>query len=163
MQREANVQTERHRVRSAAVLALGLALAATPWTPASAQDDGRGSGQEAVYPAQTSEGEVTLEVQPRWEDGVLLVQISANTHSVSLSELDLAEQVRLLVGEERIAPVRAGALSGHHGQATLEFRLETRPDRFSLEIRDVPDVPVRLLTWPVESPPSPTAPAPAAG
>ncbi|MFV1988529.1 MAG: hypothetical protein ACC682_14725 [Gemmatimonadota bacterium] len=105
--------------------------------------------QESGYASRTSEGEVTFDVQPRWEDGALFVDVEANTHSVPLESLDLAAQVRLVIGTDSFAPDEAGELSGHHGNATLEFRLESRPEEFTIEIRDVPDVPIRTLTWPV--------------
>lgn len=91
---------------------------------------------------------MTLDVQPRWEDGTLLVDIRANTHSVPLGSLDLTAQVRLIIGTDSIAPNKAGALSGHHGSTTLESGLDSRPAEFTIEIRDVPDVPLRTLIWP---------------
>jgi hypothetical protein len=106
------------------------------------------ASQDSTYSAQTSEGEVTFDVQPRWEDGTLFVDIEANTHSVPLESLDLTAQVRLVIGADSFAPDEAGELSGHHGTTTLEFRMESRPAEFSIEIRDVPDAPLRTLTWP---------------
>jgi len=106
------------------------------------------AARDSTYPVQTSPGAVTLELQPRWEDGTLFVEVLANTHTEPLNSLDLAAQVRLIIGTDSIAPDRAGALSGHHSSATLEFRLKSRPAEFAIEIRDVPDVPLRALTWP---------------
>ncbi len=108
------------------------------------------SAQDAEYPPQLSEGEVTLVLSPRWEDSALVVTVRANTHSVELGSLDLGALTRLVVGDEEIAPAQAGSLSGHHARATLIFRLKARPDHFAIRIRDVPDVPVRTLTWPEE-------------
>ena len=123
------------------------ATAATPaGTPWSSSD--LVSPRDSAYAMQTSEGAVTLEVQPRWEDGTLFVDLEADTHSVPLDSLDLAAQVRLIIGSDALAPDQAGALSGHHGSATLEFRLESRPGEFTIEIRDVPDVSPRTLAWP---------------
>jgi len=106
------------------------------------------ASQDSTYPAQTSEGEVTFEVQPRWEDGALFVEVTGDTHSIPLESLDLTAQVRLIIGADSFAPDEAGELSGHHGSTTIEFRMESRPAEFSIEIRDVPDVPLRTLTWP---------------
>lgn len=105
--------------------------------------------QDTAYASRTSDGAVTLTVQPRWEDGTLFVDIRANTHTVPLSTLDLGTQVRLILGSDSIAPEKAGELSGHHAAATLEFSVERRPSSFTIEFRDVPDVPLRTLTWPV--------------
>lgn len=104
--------------------------------------------QDTAYVKQTSAGEVTLDVRPQWRDGVLVVEISANTHSVDLTAVNLRDQVRLIVDETEVIPVEAGSLSGHHARATVQFRLEKRPERFAIRIRDVPDVPLRVLHWP---------------
>lgn len=104
-----------------------------------------------TYEARTSEGQVSIEVQPEWRDGRMVVSLSANTHSVDLSALDLTESVRLLAGGMEYSPVGSGALSGHHAKATLTFALAVRPDTFKLRIRNVPDVPERMLEWPKPS------------
>lgn len=110
------------------------------------------SAQEAeaatTYEARASQGQVSLDVQPEWRDGRMVIALSANTHSVDLSTIDLSESVRLLVGGMEYAPVEAGALSGHHAKATLTFAVAVRPDTFGLRIRDIPDIPERLLEWP---------------
>lgn len=124
------------------VLVAALAL----WSGADAA-----SAQEAVaattYEARTSQGQVSLEAKPEWRDGRMVVSLSANTHSVDLSTLDLTESVRLLVGGMEYAPVEAGALSGHHAKASLAFLVAIRPDTFKLRIRNVPDVSERVMEW----------------
>lgn len=100
------------------------------------------------YETQESADTVTLEVQPRWADGLLLVEVSANTHSVELATLDLTGAVRLVVDEVEYAPVDAGSLSGHHASTTLRFEVPERPAAFRILIQDVPDSPLRILSWP---------------
>jgi len=102
----------------------------------------------AHYPKQTSPGRITLDVWPQWRDTVLIVQVRATTHSVDLASMNLSEQVRLALAGTEIAPLSAGRLSGHHAVTDVVFRLDTRPSSFAITIRDVPDVPVRTLTWP---------------
>jgi hypothetical protein len=123
-----------------------VALALT--TQSSAEAAPMPQPQDTAYAKQTSEGEVTLEVLPQWRDSVLAVEISANTHSVELADVNLLEQVRLVIDDVEVIPAEAGSLSGHHATATVLFRLEKRPERFAIQIRDVPDVPLRVLTWP---------------
>lgn len=106
------------------------------------------------YETRTSPGQVSLDVTPRWEDGSLIFEIAANTHSVDLGGVDLMGTVRLLRGDTPVEPSSAGSLTGHHARAEVVFRLDERPERFALEIRDIPDVPVRTLHWP-----EPEAPA----
>lgn len=101
-----------------------------------------------TYEARTSQGQVSLEAQPEWRDGRMVVSLAANTHSVDLSAIDLTESVRLLVGGMEYSPVEAGSFSGHHAKARLAFAVATRPDTFKLRIRNVPDVPERVLEWP---------------
>ncbi len=120
-------------------------LLASVVTPAAYASEGP---QDTAYVKQTSEGEVTLELSPQWQDSVLVVEIRANTHVVDLSSVNLGEQIRLIVDGTEVSPVDAGSLSGHHAQATVVFRLEKRPSNFTIEVRDIPDVPLRVLTWP---------------
>lgn len=105
--------------------------------------------QDTAYSSQISRGTVTLEVRPVWKDGALEVHIAANTHSVDLSTLELKDLARLIVGETTVSPTAAGALSGHHAETRLLFPIEARPGSFAIEIRDVPDVPLRVMKWPV--------------
>lgn len=105
------------------------------------------TGQDAPYESRTSPGEVTLEVRPEWEAGVLSFAIAANTHSVDLSKTDLSHAVRLVIGDRSLRPDSAGRLRGHHARTDVRFLLTSVPERFVLEIRGVPDVPVRRLEW----------------
>jgi hypothetical protein len=105
--------------------------------------------QDTTYAKQRSEGEVTLEIWPQWQGSQLIVEVKANTHSVDLSKVDLETQVRLIVGDSEYTPTQTGSLTGHHAGATLVFQLVDRPSSFTIEIRDVPDVPLRVLTWPI--------------
>ncbi len=134
-------------VFAGAVVILGVATAVTA-AAAQPGEAGRGSVQETSYAPQLSPGRVSLQVQPRWEGGQLIFALSANTHSVELSGVDLAQVVRLHVGGRALAPIRAGALAGHHAHADIAFALAAPPEGFRLEIRDVPDVSVRAFDWP---------------
>ena len=126
-------------------LMVSIALLTLPASPGSRTIEGL---QDTTYVTQVSEGEVTLELSPEWQDSVLVVELRANTHSVDLDGMNLGEQVRLIVGDVEVTPSQAGSFSGHHGQTTVAFRLDEQPSAFRIEIRDVPDVPLRVLTWP---------------
>lgn len=106
------------------------------------------SSQHTGYAMQTSTGLVTLELWPQWRDSVLVVRVRATTHTIELGTVNLSEQARLVVAGTEIAPFSAGQLSGHHAVAEVVFRLDRRPSSFAITIRDVPDVPERVLTWP---------------
>jgi hypothetical protein len=105
------------------------------------------AAQDTTFASQKSEGEVTLELEPRWRDGEFVIEVEATTHSVDLGAVNLLEQTRLFIGERELTPTEAGSLTGHHATATILFTLEARPTTFTIEIRDVPDQPVRRLTW----------------
>jgi len=66
---------------------------------------------------------------------------------VDLGSLRLDELMTLVVGDTTWEPDDAGGLDGHHSRTTVRFTLPSRPESFVLEIRDVPDVPVRRLVW----------------
>jgi hypothetical protein len=71
---------------------------------------------------------------------------------VELGGVDLLKSTRLVLGADKLAPVSAGSFKGHHPSMTVRFEIRNRPERFELEIRDVPDVPVRVLRWPAQRP-----------
>jgi hypothetical protein len=106
------------------------------------------NAQDSGFVKQTSNGRVTLQLWPQWRDTVLVVQVRANTHAVDLSTVNLSEQARLVVAGTEIAPLSAGQLNRHHAQTEVIFRLGGRPTSFAITIRDVPDIPLRTLTWP---------------
>lgn len=106
------------------------------------------AAQQAEYEAQVSKGEVELEARPEWSEGRMMFDLSANTHTVDLGALDLTKAIRLVVGQQEYAPVQTGSLGGHHARTTVVFEVPQRPARFDLVVRDVPDVPLRRLTWP---------------
>lgn len=127
-------------------VALGLALAANASrVHAQVADEGRS------WATQQSTGEVTLDVVRGRSADRLIIALSANTHTVDLGSVDLREAVRVFVGNTAYAPREVEALSGHHGEAKLLFALPEPPSASRVEIRGVPDVPLRTLTWPPES------------
>ena len=70
-------------LKGAVVLAVTTASSAAA-APMPGPGDGHAASQpqDTMYVKQTSEGEVTLEVWHKWQDGV--VEVKANAHSVDL-------------------------------------------------------------------------------
>lgn len=134
----------RTRFAFMGVLLLALASGAQP---AHAQD----TSDLRTWNTQKSAGEVTLDVTPEWTLKGMTLKLSANTHSVELGEVNLREAVRLYVGDVAYTPAQAGSLGGHHGQASVLFAMSEVPTAFRVEIRDVPDVPLRVLKWPKDA------------
>jgi hypothetical protein len=101
-----------------------------------------------VFQEKTSAGSITLRVRPVWNDSILVFEITADTHSGDLAQLDFRKAVRLRLDGRDLEPVSATRLSGHHGKATVSFPLPAPPATFVLVIRAVGDVPERVLVWP---------------
>jgi hypothetical protein len=125
-----------------------ILFAAALSTPQTLLSQEQGAEAGGVYESQMSPGEVKLEITPVWEGDALSFRIAANTHSVDLGALRLDELLRLMASDTTWEPAEAGSLGGHHAQTTVRFRLPSRPESFVLEIRDLPDVPLRRLVWP---------------
>ena len=100
-------------------------------------------------------GSVTIDAE--WikaEDGLLMFDVSMNTHSVDLDQYDLGELAVLRddAGNEYHPVSWDAAPGGHHRKGTLAFAL---PDSLSQEkakyveivIRDVAGVEERVLKW----------------
>ncbi len=100
-------------------------------------------------------GSVTIDVE--WikeEDGLLIFNVSMNTHSVDLDEYDLGELAVLRdgMGYEYHPISWDSASGGHHRNGTLTFPI---PDSLSqgeteyleVAIRDVAGIEERVLQW----------------
>lgn len=107
---------------------------------------------ETVYQPQASAGRIALTLAPRWTDGRLLVLVMAQADSGDLSQVNLQQAVRLVVNGAARAPASADSLEGRRARARIVFPLEKAPEHFTIEIRGVPDVEVRVLQWPVQHP-----------
>lgn len=76
----------------------------------------------------------------------------AQADSGDLSQVNLQQAVRLVVNGAARAPASADSLEGRRARARIVFPLEKAPEHFTIEIRGVPDVEVRVLQWPVQHP-----------
>lgn len=96
----------------------------------------------------TSSGDVSIELQPHEvENGILIVDLWADTHSVDLSEYDLLQITTLEFGASSISPTTAPALGGHHVSGTLEFEVDQPISSFSIKIKGIPKVQERVFNW----------------
>lgn len=95
----------------------------------------------------TATGDVEISLQPtRDPDGKLRVALSANTHSIDLSAIDLQESVTLVHNGRRLPPISAPALSGHHARGDILFE-EGIDAPFTILIRNVPAIDERVYSW----------------
>lgn len=105
----------------------------------------RMQSDDTTYAKKTSRGVVTLWLHPRWRNGALQVEVVVFSHSVHVTGAQLAEGMRLVVNGVESAPAEVGPW--HLDAITLVFRPRKRPGHFQIKIRNVPDIPVRVLTW----------------
>ena len=128
-------------------LLVASALWALAIMPAEETEAARlGQAQDTNYGSKKSEGFVTLWLHPRWRDSVLIVAVTVFSHAGQIvTRSQLRQQTRLVVDGAEFAPVRVEPW--HLDATALVFRPPERPEHFKITIRDVPDVPRRVLTW----------------
>ena len=100
---------------------------------------------DTTYATRISRGVVTFWLHPRWRDAALEVEAIVFSHSVHVTSAQLEKGVRLVVNGVESAPARVGPW--HLDAVTLVFRPPKRPGHFQIKIGNVPDIPVRVLTW----------------
>ncbi len=108
---------------------------------------------KSITTGSTGPGEVSIELRPHEaKDGKLEVDISANTHSVDLSQFDLKQITTLEYDGKKLRPFSAPALSGHHASGTLlfdvAFNAEKDSEAFTITITGIPKVEERVFAWP---------------
>lgn len=104
---------------------------------------------ETVATGSLGQGDVAIELTPKSiENGKLIADIAANTHSVDLSKFDLKQITMLEYSGKKIAPSSAPKMSGHHNSGTLVFDVgSTEPENFRIVIKGIPNVEERVFEW----------------
>lgn len=106
-----------------------------------------GASFKTVSIGSTGQGDVSIDLTPDYANGKLVVKISANTHSVDLSQFDLKKMTTLKYGGKTVSPSSAPSLSGHHASGILIFDLEEKMDSFTIKIEGIPLIEERIFTW----------------
>ena len=129
-------------VLSIFLFAVGLlVLAATP-SVSSALDT------KTISIGSADSGGVVVELIPAsYKNGKLTINISMNTHSVSLSEIDLAEVTVLKFKGKTYKPVKVKAGGGHHAYGKIVFELAEEPSDFTVTISTIPMIQNRVFKW----------------
>ncbi len=105
-------------------------------------------GFRSVETGSTDEGDVSVELAPIGvNNGRFSVRISANTHSVDLSQFDLKQIAELEFAGKKLKPVSAPMLSGHHASGLLEFDVDGDVKSFVIRIVGIPKVEKRIFSW----------------
>lgn len=106
------------------------------------------SGFKLITSGSTASGEVSIELKPHEvSNGQLEVDISVNTHSVSLEKFNLKEITTLEFNGKSISPVSAPSLTGHHNSGTLIFDVDEDMNSFTIKIVGIPKVEERIFEW----------------
>ncbi len=106
-----------------------------------------------VATGSTDDGDVLIEIAPgQIRNGVLVADVSANTHSVDLSQFDLAKLSTLSYNGKILKPVSVPLLSGHHSSGEMVFDLGVAVDGktvegFAITIKGIPAVDERVFEW----------------
>jgi len=82
-------------------------------------------------------------------EDVLLLHVTMNTHSVNLSEYDLAKLSTLEAGGDPEPAIESVTISDdqHHAEAVLVFSRPAETTTATLTVRDIGGVPERTLRW----------------
>ncbi|HWP36804.1 MAG TPA: hypothetical protein VNL18_04540 [Gemmatimonadales bacterium] len=123
---------------------LALALALVPAVGAAQ------AGSQLSYGKQVSTGQVTLEIEPQWQDTALVVTVRLKVKEGDLGKMGISLQDNMMLTADRktYAPASSGGrLEGRQSVLWVAFKLEKKPTSFALSVCDVPDVPVRILRF----------------
>lgn len=108
-----------------------------------------GAQSTSKFETKSSSGTVSIDLTPQeFDNGLLSVDASFDTHSGDLADYDLQELVRLELGSKLIAPSTVPSLSWHHGSGTFVFNTGgTEQDQFKIVIKGIPDIEERVFEW----------------
>ena len=103
---------------------------------------------KSVYTGTTDTGDVSISLRPiKIENNLLEMEISANTHSVDLSQFDLEKITTLEYNGKVTFPVSTAKLNGHHSSGTLTFKTDGKINSFTIKIKGIPKVEERIFEW----------------
>jgi hypothetical protein len=93
-------------------------------------------------------GDALIELTPAMlGNNRLVVKFSINTHSVSLSSYDLTQLTTLEYGGNKLKPIKATRVGGHHSSGTIVFDTGGDIGSFSIRIKGIPKIEERLYEW----------------
>lgn len=117
-------------------------------TGTSAVQEKGSAGFRTISSGSTDPGSAQIDLTPRGiSNGRLEVDFAINTHSVDLSQYDLAKATILEHDGRKIFPTAAPKLEGHHSSGTLTFNVGENLNNFKIIIKGVPDIEERVFEW----------------
>lgn len=101
-----------------------------------------------ISSGSTDPGDVSIMLTPvSVANGILQVEIAANTHSVDLSQFDLKKITTLEYQNKVFKPISASILSGHHSSGMITFDVGGDADGFTIKINGIPSTEERVFEW----------------
>lgn len=117
-------------------------------TGTSAVQEKGNAGFRTISSGSTEPGSAQIDLTPKGiVNGKLGIDFAVNTHSVELSQYDLAKTTVLEYNGRKILPTAAPKLEGHHSSGTLIFNVGESLNNFKIIIRGIPDVEERVFEW----------------
>ncbi len=114
------------------------------------------SGSASISPARsysaqttgtTGSGDVEITLTPKYNNGKLEVSTAVNTHSVDISQYDLAKISVLSYNGKNVYPTSAPTLTGHHSNGVLIYNIADNLKSFQITITGIPQTKIRKYEW----------------
>ena len=110
--------------------------------------DGVTNNLKPISSGSTDEGDVSIVLTPlSVANGIIQVEVAANTHSVDLSQFDLKKVITLEYQGKTFKPTSAFSLSGHHSSGMITFDVGSDVDGFTIKINGIPSAEERVFEW----------------
>ena len=115
---------------------------------ANSNNNAQQAGFATVTSGDTETGNAQIDLTPiGLVNGKFTISMAANTHSVTLSDYDLAKITTLTYNGKQYAPISAPTLQGHHNNGNIVFDLNEIPANFKIVIHGIPSVQERVFEW----------------
>lgn len=103
---------------------------------------------QAITTGTTESGDVAIELKPQAiQDGAITFLMTANTHSVDLSQFNLQKITTLTYNGKVISPSAVPQLTGHHTSGILVFPMDKNSATFTVSIKGIPLEQERVFRW----------------
>lgn len=95
----------------------------------------------------TGNDDVEITLTPTYNKGKISVQIAVNTHSVDISQYNIARIATLKTKGKKYSPTSAPTITGHHANGIITYTMPTKPEEFTITILGIPKTMTRTYTW----------------
>ena len=101
-----------------------------------------------ITSGDTETGNAQIDLTPTgFENGQFKFDVKVNTHSVELSQYDLARITTLEYDGKKIYPMSCPKLEGHHSSGIILFNVGQHLSKFKITIVGMPSEEERTFEW----------------